>query len=50
MLPIKYSEYDLNKMKKIPGTFMWIKDLENKNKIEEYKKKILSIAKIGSCN
>jgi hypothetical protein len=38
MLPIKYTSKNLEKMKSIPGTFMWIK--ENENKVDHYKKQI----------
>lgn len=38
MLSPKYTPEQLEKMKKIPGTFMWIK--ENEQKIKQEEKKI----------
>lgn len=45
MTRLKYSKEDLEKMKKIPGTFMWIKESENKklSKVAKYEEEILSV-------
>jgi hypothetical protein len=43
MTKTNYSPEELEKMKKIPGTFMWIKEKENK--VQQYEKEILSSSK-----
>ncbi|MDF2841694.1 MAG: hypothetical protein K0R00_120 [Herbinix sp.] len=42
MLSLKYSPAELEKMKKIPGTFMWIK--ENEKKVKKHEKAIYAEA------